>query len=55
LDRFEEGIGQLAEWVMAGKIQFKEDIVDDLDNVLPAFERLFTGANDGKLILRLKS
>ncbi|CAH0993090.1 Putative NADP-dependent oxidoreductase YfmJ [Sinobacterium norvegicum] len=54
LDSFEEAIGQLAEWVMTDKIKFKEDIVDGLDNVLPAFMKLFNGTNDGKLVVRLE-
>ncbi|MEH6567724.1 MAG: NADP-dependent oxidoreductase [Halioglobus sp.] len=53
LDRFPEGIGQLAEWWMAGKLQFKEEIVDGLDEVLPTFLRLFDGSNEGKLIIKL--
>jgi NADPH-dependent curcumin reductase CurA len=52
-ERFPEGIGQLAEWVMAGKIKFKEDVVDGLDNILPAFHKLFNGTNDGKLMIHL--
>lgn len=53
LERFPEGIGQLVEWLMAGKIQFKEEVVDGLDNVLPTFMKLFDGSNQGKLVLRL--
>lgn len=53
LEKFPEGIGQLAEWVMAGKLQFKEDIDDGLDNVLPSFLKLFDGSNEGKLIVRI--
>jgi NADPH-dependent curcumin reductase CurA len=52
-DRFPEGIGQLAEWLMAGKLQFKEEVVDGLDNILPTFLRLFDGSNQGKLIVRI--
>ena len=53
LDRFPEAIGQLAQWLMAGELQFREDIVDGLDNVLPTFLRLFDGSNDGKLVIRI--
>lgn len=53
VERFPEGIGQLAEWMMAGKLQFKEDIVDGLDNILPTFLKLFDGSNKGKLIIRI--
>lgn len=53
LDRFEEGIAQLAAWVMAGELKYREDIVDGLDNILPTFLRLFDGSNQGKLVIRL--
>ncbi|WP_346839443.1 NADP-dependent oxidoreductase [Microbulbifer sp. SAOS-129_SWC] len=50
-DRFAEGVEQLASWMMAGKLRFREDIVDGLDNVLPTFLKLFNGSNNGKLII----
>ncbi|MEZ5571527.1 MAG: NADP-dependent oxidoreductase [Halioglobus sp.] len=53
LDRFAEGIGQLAQWVMAGELKYREEVVDGLDNVLPTFLRLFDGSNQGKLVIRL--
>ena len=53
LERFPEGIAQLAEWVMAGKLQFREEIVDGLDEVFPTFLRLFDGSNQGKLVVRI--
>ncbi|MBY6189894.1 NADP-dependent oxidoreductase [Microbulbifer agarilyticus] len=53
VDRFTEGVEQLAEWLMAGKLQYREEIVDDLDNILPTFLKLFDGSNQGKLITRI--
>jgi NADPH-dependent curcumin reductase CurA len=53
MDRFGEGIAQLAEWVMAGDIKFREEVVDGLDNILPAFLKLFDGSNQGKLLIRI--
>ena len=53
MDRFGEGIAQLAEWVMAGDIKFREEVVDGLDNILPTFLKLFDGSNQGKLIIRI--
>jgi NADPH-dependent curcumin reductase CurA len=41
----------LAEWVMSGKLKFREEIIEGLDNVLPAFLKLFDGSNTGKLIV----
>ncbi|TDG14856.1 NADP-dependent oxidoreductase [Seongchinamella unica] len=53
LERFPEGVAQLAQWVMDGKLQSREEIIDGLDNVLPGFLRLFNGSNQGKLVLRI--
>jgi NADPH-dependent curcumin reductase CurA len=53
LERFPEGIAQLAEWVMTGQLKFREEVVDGLDNVLPTFLRLFDGSNQGKLVIRI--
>ena len=53
VDRFAEATGQLAEWVTAGELQFREDVVDGLDIILPTFLRLFDGSNEGKLVIRI--
>lgn len=53
LERFPEGIAQLAEWVMSGQLKFREEVVDGLDEVLPTFLRLFDGSNQGKLVIRI--
>ncbi len=55
MDRFEEGIGQLAQWVMAGDLKFREEVVEGLDNILPTFLRLFDGSNQGKLIVQVEA
>lgn len=52
-ERFAEGVAQLAEWVMAGKLKFREEVVSGLDNILPTFHRLFDGSNQGKLVIEL--
>ena len=53
MDRFAEGVNQLAQWMMAGELKCREDVVDGLDNILPTFLRLFDGSNQGKLVVRL--
>jgi NADPH-dependent curcumin reductase CurA len=53
MDRFGEGVAQLAQWVTAGELKYREEIVDGLDNILPTFLRLFDGSNQGKLIIRI--
>ncbi len=51
--RFGEGIGVMAGWMSEGKLVFDEHVDEGIDNALPAFLRLFSGANDGKMILKL--
>lgn len=49
--RWGEGTAELAKLVKAGKLQHKEQIVAGLDNTIDAFAGLFTGANEGRLIV----
>ncbi len=51
--RFMEGIVEMAGWMQSGKIVFDEHIDHGIDNALPAFLRLFSGTNDGKMVLAL--
>jgi len=40
-------------WMASGKLKTREDIVEGLDAFPQAFDMLFSGANNGKLVLRL--
>ncbi len=51
--RFAEGGAQVAAFMGAGRIRVDEDIVEGIENAYPAFMRLFSGANTGKLILKI--
>jgi NADPH-dependent curcumin reductase CurA len=51
--RFEEAMAQLAEWVMAGKIAWREDIQHGFENIPATLQRLFNGTNTGKQLLQL--
>ncbi len=51
--RFGEGIAAMAGWMTEGKLVFDEHVDEGIDNALPAFLRLFSGSNDGKMILKL--
>lgn len=52
-DRFDEGIETMSHWIAEGRLVFAEDIVEGLENTLEAFSRLFTGANKGKLMVKV--
>ena len=51
--RFGEGAMAMAELAQAGKLVFDEHIDEGIENALPAFMRLFSGSNDGKMILKI--
>ncbi|MCR9271170.1 MAG: NADP-dependent oxidoreductase [Hyphomonadaceae bacterium] len=53
LDRFGEGAAAMATWLMEGKIRYETDIVEGLEHAPDAMARLFTGANLGKLVLKV--
>ena len=52
-DRAPAFIQEVAPLVMAGRIKFREDIVDGLDNAPDAFIGLLAGKNFGKLMVRV--
>ncbi len=52
-DRYAEATAQLAQWVEEGKIAYAEDVVDGLEQAPKVINRLFDGANTGKLIIRI--
>ncbi|MEY2926333.1 MAG: hypothetical protein RL367_810 [Pseudomonadota bacterium] len=51
--RFAEGGMQMAQWIAQGKMRVDEDVQIGLENSFAAFTRLFSGANTGKLILKI--
>ena len=51
--RVPDFIGDMSDWLAAGKIKYREDMVDGLENAPAAFLGLFSGANFGKLVVRV--
>ena len=52
-DRYPEFYAQMSTWLAQGKIAFKEDIVEGLENSISAFQGLLSGKNFGKLIIKV--
>jgi hypothetical protein len=50
---FARAAGELAQWLRAGKLKDRVDIVDGLENAPDAFRRLFTGENFGKQLVKI--
>lgn len=51
--RFAEGGAQMAQWLAEGRLRADEDVQEGLENAYEAFMRLFSGANTGKLVLKI--
>lgn len=51
--RYPEFAKDMGQWLAQGKIKFREDIVDGLENAPQAFIGLLDGKNFGKLIVRV--
>ena len=53
LDRYSESLEALSKWMAEGKIQYKVDIVEGIENAPSAVNKLFTGENTGKLVIKV--
>jgi NADPH-dependent curcumin reductase len=53
LDRAQEALADLGEWYAQGKIQYRVDAIEGLENAPSAINKLFDGTNQGKLIIKV--
>jgi len=51
--RFAEGVVNLAQWLVAGKLKYAETVVEGFENTPKAFIGLFSGENLGKQIVKV--
>lgn len=51
--RYSEGLEQLAQWMEEGKIQYRENIVEGLENTPAAFIGMLHGQNIGKQLVKV--
>ena len=52
---YEHARRRLARWLADGRLAYREDIVEGLENAPAAFQRLFDGRNFGKLLVRVSA
>jgi NADPH-dependent curcumin reductase len=52
-DRAQEALANLGEWYAQGKIQYRIDAIEGLENAPSAINKLFDGTNQGKLIIKV--
>ena len=51
--QYQDGLIRLSEWVKNGSLEYKEDIIDGIENAPKAFIGMMNGNNFGKLLIRL--
>ena len=52
-DKYPEANAEMALWRRQGKLESREDIVEGIEQFPQALEKLFSGANSGKLVLKV--
>lgn len=53
MPRAAEAIADLGKWFMDGRLKYRIDVVEGLDQAPSALNRLFDGTNQGKLIIKI--
>lgn len=53
MNRAEEASRELIRWLMEGKLKYRVDVVDGLENTPRALQKLFEGSNTGKLLVQV--
>lgn len=51
--RFPDFVRDMSGWLAEGKVTYREDVVNGLENAPQAFLGLFSGANFGKLVVKV--
>jgi NADPH-dependent curcumin reductase CurA len=52
--RFPEGLRRLARWLAEGKLTYREDVTEGLENAPAAFIGMLRGENRGKTLVKLR-
>ena len=52
-DRYHIAVTEISHWMKQGRFKSREDIVDGIETFPETLNKLFTGANFGKLVLRV--
>jgi NADPH-dependent curcumin reductase len=52
-DRAQEALEDLGQWYAQGKIKYRVDAINGLENAPSTINKLFDGTNQGKLIIKV--
>lgn len=50
---FPAAMRHMAGWIKSGRLEYREDIVEGIENAPGAFLKLFSGENFGKLLVKM--
>jgi NADPH-dependent curcumin reductase CurA len=53
-ERFEEALTYLKQWLDEGKLKYTETIIHGFDKLPDAFLGLFSGKNQGKMLVEIE-
>ena len=53
MDRAGEAVAQLMNWIQAGELKYQVDVQEGFENIPDTLNRLFTGQNLGKQLLKI--
>jgi NADPH:quinone reductase len=53
MNRYPEGIAQMAQWLREGKLKHREEVVDGCENTVKAFIGMLKGENTGKMLVKV--
>ena len=51
--RYAEGAAEMAGWISEGKVKAREDVVEGIETFPETLLKLYSGANNGKLVLKV--
>ncbi|GGF36835.1 NADP-dependent oxidoreductase [Marmoricola endophyticus] len=52
-DHYADFLAEMGQWVAQGKVRYREDVVEGLENAPEAFAGMLRGANTGKLLVKV--
>jgi len=51
--RFAEAIAEMSGWIGEGRLTYRDEVFEGLEQAIPTFMRLFDGSNQGKTMVKL--
>ena len=53
VDKHDDGLRQMAEWIQAGKLKYREEVTEGFENASAAFIGMLKGSNIGKQLVKV--